>query len=181
MVAAGYCLYSSSTHLAITLRTGLHIFTLDDVTGEFYLTRSHVKIPSYGNIYSFNDAHVESWSPAIQHFLNDFRGNKLAGVSSPREPKARYLGALVADVHNIILNGGIFGYPGSIKRPEGKLRLVYEGNPLALVVEEAGGKASDGRDRILNVRVEDIHQRTPLFIGSAQDVDALVKYTEFYS
>jgi fructose-1,6-bisphosphatase I len=183
LVAAGYCLYSSSTHLAVTLRTGLHIFTLDDVTGEFYLTRSHVKMPSSGSIYSFNDANYETWSPAIQNYVQDFRLKRGPASNPPeydRQPKARYIGALVADLHNVILNGGVFGYPGSMTRPEGKLRLVYEANPLALVAEEAGGRATNGVSRILSLAVGNIHQRTPLFIGSANDVDNISKYIRFY-
>jgi fructose-1,6-bisphosphatase I len=182
LVAAGYCLYSSSTYLAITLRTGLHIFTLDDVSGEFYLTKANVKIPTSGDTYSFNDAYLSTWSPSIQNFIQDFRSNRLAEETPiKRTPKARYFGALVADVHNILMNGGIFGYPGTSGKPDGKLRLVYEANPLALVLEEAGGRASNGRGRILDMRVNDIHQRTPLFIGSQREVDALEKYEAFYA
>lgn len=194
LVIAGYCIYSSSTHLVLTMKTGLHMFTLDDVSGEFYLTKSHIKIPSTiaasnskeSNtvIYSFNDAYHDEWSPAIRNFISDLRKNKLPESMVPatvsRKPTARYMGALVADVHNILLNGGIFGYPGTLKKPSGKLRLVYEANPLAMVIEEAGGKASDGNSRILELQVQNVHQRVPLFIGSSSEVSAIEKYIKFY-
>jgi fructose-1,6-bisphosphatase I len=180
LLVAGYCLYSSATHIVITMRTGLHIFTLDDVTGEFYLTKSNVRIPRSGHIYSFNDANSQSWSAAVSNYLKDFKGGRLVGASSPRKPSARYMGALVADSHNILLNGGIFGYPGSANKPHGKLRLLYEANPLAMVMEEAGGMAIDGQGRILDLTVKEVHQRTPLFLGSVEEVSALQKYFAFY-
>jgi fructose-1,6-bisphosphatase I len=181
LVAAGYCLYAASTHIVLTLRTGLHMFTLDDVSGEFHLTRSNIKMPRSGPIYSINDANQIDWEPGMRHFLSDLRGKTIKGVTCEKNPTLRYMGALVADAHNIILNGGIFGYPGSIKSPKGKLRLVYEANPLALIIEEAGGWASTGKMRILDVPVDDIHDRTPLFLGSVEQVAALEKYLEFFS
>lgn len=180
LVASGYCLYSAACHLVITMRTGVHIFTLDDVTGEFYLTKATVRIPRSGNIYSFNDANSPTWDPAVNNFLKDFKSNEIAGSSHTRKPTARYMGALVADTHNILLNGGIFGYPGSKSKPSGKLRLVYEANPIALILEEAGGMASNGVSRILDTPVLDVHQRTPLFIGSPDEVTALQRYIGFY-
>lgn len=185
LVAAGYCLYSASTHIMITMNSGLHMFTLDDVTGEFYLTRSNIKMPRSGSIYSFNDAHAASWEPGVRYFLNDLKSKRIAGLSNSvnaaKKPSARYMGALVADAHNIILNGGIFGYPGTIDKPKGKLRLLYEANPLGLIMEEAGGMASNGKSRILDLVVSDVHQRTPLFIGSIVEVTALERYQEFFS
>lgn len=185
LVAAGYCLYSASTHIMITMNSGLHMFTLDDVTGEFYLTRSNIKMPRSGSIYSFNDAHAASWEPGVKYFLNDLKSKRIAGLSNSvnaaKKPSARYMGALVADAHNIILNGGIFGYPGTIDKPKGKLRLLYEANPLGLIMEEAGGMASNGKSRILDLVVNDVHQRTPLFIGSIVEVTALEKYQEFFN
>lgn len=185
LVAAGYCLYSASTHIMITMNSGLHMFTLDDVTGEFYLTRSNVKMPRSGSIYSFNDAHAAHWEPGVRYFLNDLKAKRIAGLSSSvnvaKKPSSRYMGALVADAHNIILNGGIFGYPGTIEKPKGKLRLLYEANPLGMIMEEAGGMASNGKGRILDLAVNDVHQRTPLFIGSIVEVTALEKYQEFFT
>ena len=185
LVVAGYCLYSASCHMVITLRTGLHMFTLDDVTGEFYLTKSNIRMPRSGSIYSFNDAHSENWENGVKYFLQDLKAKKLQGVSADgnaaKKPGSRYMGALVADAQNIILNGGIFGYPGTIQKPKGKLRLVYEGNPMALVIEEAGGMASNGRGRILDLPVNDIHDRTPFFLGSVEEILALERYNAFYS
>jgi fructose-1,6-bisphosphatase I len=185
LVAAGYCLYSASCHLVITMRSGLHMFTLDDSTGEFYLTRSNIRMPRSGPTYSFNDVYASEWEPGVRTFLQDLKAKQLTGfsaeVNAKKKPTARYMGALVADAHNIIMNGGIFGYPGTINKPKGKLRLLYEANPLALVMEEAGGMASNGRTRILDLTVDDIHQRTPLFIGSVDEVMALERYQKFFS
>lgn len=180
LVAAAYCLYSSSTHLALTMRSGLHLFTLDDVSGEFFLTRSNLRIPRSGPLYSFNDANDRDWSPAIRHFISDLKSGSSPYMPTTKKRSARYAGSLVADLHNILINGGIFGYPGTTSKPNGKLRLVYEGNPMALLVEDAGGKATTGRQRVLDVEVKDVHQRIPLFIGSAEEVTAVEKYCEFY-
>lgn len=183
LVVAGYCLYSSSTHIVITMRTGLHIFTLDDASSEFYLTRSNVRIPRSGNIYSFNDGNSMNWCNAVKTFLGDLKKSKLAGslFNDIRRPTSRYMGALVADTHNVLLNGGIFGYPGTFARPTGKIRLLYEANPIGLIVEEAGGMAVDGHNRILDLSIQDIHQRTPVFLGSVDEVTSLMKYIKFYA
>jgi len=181
LVVAGYCLYSASTHIVLTIKTGLHMFTLDDVSGEFHLTKSNIKMPRSGPIFSFNDANSLDWDPAIQHYLSDLKSKKLKGLTSDKSPTLRYMGSLVADAHNIILHGGIFGYPGSNKNPNGKLRLLYEAIPLSFIIEEAGGWSSNGKSRILDVKVPDIHTRTPLFLGSIDQIAALEKYVEFYS
>ena len=167
LIFACYCLYSASTHLVCTLRSGVHQFTLDDVSGEFYLTQSNIQIPTSGPIYSFNDANSEKWDPKVRQYLTDF---KSAGTG---KPVARYMGALVADIHNIMRKGGIFGYPGESNKPKGKLRLLYEANPIALILEQAGGRASSGTQRILDIPVTSVHQRTPLFLGSRDNVLAL--------
>lgn len=179
LVVAGYCLYSASCHFVITLRTGVHMFTLDDVTGEFYLTRSNVAIPEYGSIYSFNDANSLEWEPCVQTFVQDFKTNKLREeMQAPKSTKstARYMGALVADIHNILLNGGVYGYPGTVNNPDGKLRLLYETNPISLLLEEAGGAATDGRNRILDITVDKIHQRTSFFGGSKKLLNIVERY-----
>lgn len=187
LLVAGYCLYSAATHLVITMRTGLHVFTLDDITGDFFLTRSHVRIPRTGPVYSVNDANSLDWHPAVSNFLSDLKTgrlpheNALLPSDTGKKPSARYMGALVADAHNILMNGGIFAYPGSMLKPQGKLRLVYEANPLALVLEEADGMASDGTRRILDLPVTALHQRTPLFLGSADLVSSLQDYIRFYN
>lgn len=180
LVCAGYCLYSAATHIVITLRTGLHMFTLDDVDGMFYLTRSNWRIPRSGSVYAFNDANSEAWDPAVRYFINDLKAGDIPDRPAGPKASARYMGALVADAHNLLSYGGIFGYPGTSQNPRGKLRLLYEANPLALVLEEAGGMASNGRGRILDMQVEDVHQRTPLYLGSVTEVSALEKYMQFY-
>jgi fructose-1,6-bisphosphatase I len=155
------------------------MFTLDDVTGEFYLTRSNIVIPEYGSIYSFNDANSLDWDPCVQSFVHDFKTNKLREeMQAPKNTKStsRYMGALVADIHNILLNGGVYGYPGTVDKPAGKLRLLYETNPISLLLEEAGGAASDGRSRILDVVVDHIHQRTSFFGGSKNVLDIVNRY-----
>ena len=180
LIVAGYCLYSAASHIVLTLRTGLHMFTLDEYTGEYYLTKSNVKIPQSGPIYAFNDANKSKWKETgVSHFLTDLKYGKRSGFYP--KPTQRYMGALVADAHNILLNGGIFGYPSSTDKPNGKLRLLYEANPLALIFEEAGGRATDGRGRILDINVKEIHQRTPLYLGSSQQIQKLKKYIEFFS
>jgi fructose-1,6-bisphosphatase I len=181
LVASGYCLYSAACHIVITLRTGVHMFTLDDETGEFYLTKSNIRIPRTGPIYSFNDANRDKWESGVQHFLTDVRAQTVPGLDFDKKPSARYMGALVADAHNILLHGGIFGYPGEKQKPQGKIRVLYEANPMALLFEEAGGAASHGFGRITDLQINDIHQRTPLFIGSVDEVQALERYMRFHS
>lgn len=186
MVAAGYCLYSAATHLIVTVKgQGVHMFTLDDVSGEFILSKPNVRIPNHGSIFSFNEAYSSQWPLAIQSFLRDLKGNKLPLSDSTNLPQkqkwtARYMGALVADVHNILLNGGIFGYPATFSSigaaNNGKLRLLYEANPVAMLIEAAGGAASDGKQPILQKKINDIHERTPLFIGSAPLVSSVDNY-----
>lgn len=175
LVVAGYCLYSASCHLVITMRTGVHMFTLDDVSGEFYLTRSNIRVPRSGGVYAFNDANSGGWPSYVNYFINEHKS------MSHKKPSARYMGALVADTHNILLNGGIFGYPGSVGKPSGKLRLLYEANPIALIFEEAGGYASNGASRILDIPVLDIHQRTPFYVGSVDEVSMIERFCKFFS
>ena len=180
LLVAGYCLYSAASHIVLTLGTGLHMFTLDEYTGEYYLTKSNIKMPRSGPIYSFNDVNKNKWNDAgVDHFLTDLKDGKRHGFDP--KPTQRYMGALVADAHNILLHGGIFGYPSATDKPNGKLRLLYEANPLALIFEEAGGRATDGRKRILDINVEEIHQRTPLYLGSVQQIRNLEKYINFFS
>ena len=181
LMVAGYCLYSAACTITITLSgsSGVHMFTLDDVTGEFYLTRSNVRIPNKGAIYSFNEANAKTWPTAVNNFLDDFRAKRVQ-EAPVKTPTARYMGALVADLHNIILNGGIFGYPGADKTPQGKIRLLYEANPMSMIIEAAGGVATDGVGRILERKVDNVHVRTPVFLGSAEPVLALLKYMAFH-
>eukprot|EP01031_Cornospumella_fuschlensis_P039979 gene39979-48700_t len=181
LVAAGYCLYSTAAHLVVTARCGVHMFALDEQRAQFVLCRRHWRIPASGRLYSLNEAYSPDFSPALACFLADLKAGRLRGGPQGAQgspPTARYTGALVADIHNILLHGGIFGYPATARAPRGKLRLAYEANPIAAVLEDAGGRASDGKQRILDVPVEHIHQRTPLFAGSVGEVTALEAYLD---
>ncbi len=162
-VAAGYIIYGSSTMMVYTTGKGVHGFTLDSGVGEFLLSHPDLRIPNTPRYSSVNHAYEAFRSEGAKRF-----GRWLQGIDEedPREPLSeRYFGALVADFHRTLLKGGIFYYPADSRYPEGKLRLVYEANPLAFIVEEAGGYASDGLQNILDVEPRDLHQRTPLFIG----------------
>jgi fructose-1,6-bisphosphatase I len=165
-VAAGYVLYGSSTMMVYTAGAGVHGFTLDPTIGEFILSHPEMRIPDPDTFYySANEAYCSRWSPGVTAFLDDIRGRGTAA--------SRYVGSLVADLHRTLLRGGIFLYPRDTKAPQGKLRLLYEANPLAMIVEQAGGRASDGEQRILARVPQQIHERTPLFIGSSSLVEAL--------
>ena len=166
-VGAGYVLYGSSTILVYTAGRGVHGFTLDPTVGEFLLSHENLKIPARGKIYSANEGNSANWEDGIQAYLDHLKQND---KPSGRPYSGRYIGSLVSDVHRNLLYGGIFLYPADKVNPNGKLRLLYEANPLALIVEQAGGAASDGRRRILDIQPTALHQRTPLIIGSRDDV-----------
>jgi fructose-1,6-bisphosphatase I len=166
-VAAGYVIYGSSTMLVYTTGQGAHGFTLDPSIGEFLLSHPDIRIPHTGRYLSVNDAYERVWEEDVRALMRRYRG--LDGKRTAMN--VRYVGSLVADFHRNLLGGGIFAYPANKKSPNGKLRLLYEANPLALIVEQAGGAATNGRQRILDVAPTDLHQRTPLFIGSKGDVD----------
>ncbi|MHB1310806.1 MAG: class 1 fructose-bisphosphatase [Gemmatimonadaceae bacterium] len=166
-VAAGYVIYGSSTMLVYTTGHGAHGFTLDPSIGEFLLSHPHIQTPDRGIYLSVNDAYEQYWSEPVRALMRRYRG-----LDGQREAmNVRYVGSLVADFHRNLLGGGIFVYPANQKNPSGKLRLLYEANPLAFICEQAGGKAINGRQRLLEVRPTDLHQRTPLFLGSRQDVE----------
>jgi fructose-1,6-bisphosphatase I len=168
-VAAGYVIYGSSTLLVYTARNGVHGFTLDPTVGEFLLSHEDLRIPGHGSFYSVNEGNACRWSRRQAAYVDWLKQEDRA---SGRPYKSRYVGSLVADFHRTLLTGGIFMYPEDSKSPSGKLRYLYEAAPLALVCEEAGGSASDGRRPILERRPETLHERTPLFIGSRDDVAA---------
>ena len=163
-VAAGYVLYGPSTMLVYTTGEGTHGFTLDTGIGEFLLTHHNIRIPDPGRYYGANEARYGHWSPAVRAFVDELRA---------AEYSSRYSGALVHDLHRILLEGGLYFYPATSVKPEGKLRLMYEAAPLAFVAEQAGGRASNGRERILDVQPDGLHQRTPLFIGGRSEVERL--------
>jgi len=166
-VAAGYVIYGSSTVLAYTAGHGVHLFTLDPTIGEFRLLNQDIKTPHTGKYYSVNESYYQRWSNGYRRVVQMFKG-----VEDPNERKtARYIGSLVADFHRNLLAGGIFMYPSDAKAPEGKLRLLYEANPLAFIAEQAGGIATNGTQEILDIVPTELHQRTPLLIGSKGDVE----------
>ncbi|HHL52015.1 MAG TPA: class 1 fructose-bisphosphatase [Flammeovirgaceae bacterium] len=161
-VAAGYVLYGSSTMLVYTTGKGVNGFTYDPSLGEYFLSHPNMKIPEDGKIYSINEGSYNSFTPAVKAFVEQCRERQLSG---------RYIGSLVADFHRNLLKGGIYVYPTTEKSPNGKLRLMYECNALAFVVEQAGGKASTGSQRIMEIQPTDIHQKVPFFIGSRKMVE----------
>jgi fructose-1,6-bisphosphatase I len=166
-VAAGYVLYSSSMMFVYSTGRGVHGFTLDPTVGEFLLSHENIRIPSRGSIYSTNEGNFNRWDENMRRYIGYLKEND---PSNGRPYSGRYIGSLVGDVHRTMLYGGIYCYPGDTRNPNGKLRLMYENNPLAFIVEAAGGAASDGKRRILDIVPEKLHQKTPLFIGSLEDV-----------
>lgn len=169
-VAAGYIIYGSSTVMIYTSGRGAHGFTLDPTIGEFRLLNPDIKTATVGKYYSVNESNYPRWTAGYRRAVD-----ALKGVDSKRKGKnARYIGSLVADFHRNLVAGGVFLYPSDTKSPKGKLRLLYECAPLAFIAEQAGGAASDGKRRILDIVPTELHQRTPLVIGSKDDV-ALVE------
>jgi len=166
MVAAGYIIYGSSTMMVYTTGQGVHGFTLDPALGEFLLSHPNLRMPDPPKYYSTNHAYEKYRSEGMRRFTRWLQG---MDEEDPRKPLSeRYIGALVADFHRNLLKGGLFYYPADSRYPSGKLRLIYEANPLAFIAEQAGGYASDGRNCILEVEPVELHQRTPLFIGNEQ-------------
>jgi fructose-1,6-bisphosphatase I len=166
-VGAGYIIYGSSTIMVYTAGLGVYGFTLDPSVGEFLLSHPDIKTPARGKVYSVNEGNTANWNAGTRRYVEHL---KTPDKTSGRPYSGRYVGSLVADFHRNLLSGGIFLYPADRKSPDGKLRLLYEANPLALISEQAGGGASNGRQRILEIVPTDLHQRTPLIIGSAEDV-----------
>ncbi|PRY10902.1 D-fructose 1,6-bisphosphatase [Pontibacter ummariensis] len=166
-VAAGYVIYGSSTMLVYTTGCGVNGFTYEPSLGEFFLSHPDIKIPRTGRIYSCNEGNVHSFPDGIKGYLN---------YCKEQNYSARYIGSLVADFHRNLLKGGIYLYPPTAKSPNGKLRLVYECNALALLIEQAGGKATDGSERILDKDPVELHQRCPLVIGSPDMVDKVEEF-----
>lgn len=166
-VAAGYLLFGASTMLVYTTGQGVQGFTLEPGIGEYLLSHEAITMPARGKVYAANEGNYHKWPGGTQKYFDYL---KVKDKATGRPYSGRYSGCLVADVHRILLGGGIYLYPGELDKPEGKLRLLYEANPLAWVVEQAGGRASTGTLRILDVEAKQLHQRVPLIIGSADDV-----------
>ncbi|MGC6469833.1 MAG: class 1 fructose-bisphosphatase [Flavobacteriales bacterium] len=166
-VAAGYVIYGSSTMLVYTTGNGVNGFTLDPSIGEFCLSHANIKTPLNGEIYSVNEANQNVMPEGVKSFTHHCQKT----IDGKRTHTARFMGSLVADFHRNMLKGGIYIYPNTRHAPKGRLRLLYECSPLAWIIEEAGGKASDGFKRILDLKAEDLHQRVPFFIGSKEMVE----------
>lgn len=162
-VAAGYIIYGSSTMLVYATKRGVNGFTLDPSIGEFCLSHPNIQCPESGNFYSVNHGYFFQYQKGVQQYITACQ-KKTKSEGGPYTQ--RYIGSMVADVHRNLLKGGIFMYPGTDSKPNGKLRLLYECNPLAFIIEVAGGKATNGEQRILDIQPQQLHQRSPLFIGS---------------
>jgi fructose-1,6-bisphosphatase I len=176
-IAAGYVMYGPGTVLVYTIGRGTHGFTLNPETGEFLLTHPDIRIPRKGKVYGINEGNAHSWHPGQRHFVEHLRTPDKA---SGRPYSLRYSGAMVADVHRTLLDGGLFMYPADCSdaaKPKSKLRLLYEVAPMGMVVEQAGGRASTGTGRVLDLEATEYHQRAPIILGSPDDVELA---EEFY-
>jgi fructose-1,6-bisphosphatase I len=174
LLAAGYVLYGSSTMLVITTGLGgVHGFTYDPTVGEFFLSHENIRIPERGSTYSINEGNCARWTDDVRRWNAWIKEEDKADA---RPYGARYVGSLVADAHRTLLKGGIFAYPADRKSASGKLRLLYEANPFAFVFEAAGGRATTGRDRILDIVPQSLHQRVPLILGSPRDVEIFEQF-----
>lgn len=175
-VAAGYAIYGPSTVLVLTVGTGVHAFTLDPELGEFFLTRQNIRLPDATAEYAVNSSNRRFWEPAVRRYIEEC----LAGASGPRQKdfNMRWVASLVAEAHRILTRGGVFLYPRDSKDPKkpGRLRLLYEANPIAFLIEQAGGLATTGRDRVLEVKPTDLHQRIAFIFGCRDEVERIVRY-----
>lgn len=169
-VAAGYIIYGSSTMLVYATRRGVNGFTLDPSIGEFCLSHPDMKCPPQGQIYSVNHGNFFQYDQGVQNYITQCQKKDQSNGGPYTQ---RYIGSMVSDVHRNLIKGGIFMYPGTRSRPEGKLRLMYECNPFAFIIEVAGGRATDGKQRILEIQPTDLHQRSPFFAGSSGMMDEL--------
>lgn len=176
MVAAGYVLYGPSTMLAMTTGRGTHLYTLDKTHGGFLLTEANVSVPEQTKEFAINASNQRHWEPPMQEYVADL----LQGDEGPRGKNfnMRWVGAMVGDIHRVLCRGGIFAYPFDKRNPKipGKLRLLYEANPMSFLIEQAGGASSTGTGRILEVMPEEIHQRVPVIMGSKEEVETCLSY-----
>ena len=179
-VMAGYVMYGSSTMMVYTTGKGVYGFTLEPSIGEFLLSHPDIRIPQRGNIFSCNMGNYRFWSEGVRKYVDDLTA---VDPERGRPYTSRYIGSLVADFHRTLLYGGIFMYPTDYKdpkKPKGKLRMLYEASPMAMITEQAGGLATNGRDNILDVQPKSLHERTALFIGSREEVAEASRYVEQY-
>jgi fructose-1,6-bisphosphatase I len=177
-VAAGYVIYGSSTMMVYTTGKGVNGFTLDPSIGEFCLSHPDMKIPKEGTIYSINEGYYVHFPDGVKKYI---KYCQVEDTKTNRPYTSRYIGSMVADVHRNLIKGGIFIYPATANAPNGKLRLVYECNPMAFIIEQAGGKASNGYERILQLDVKELHQRSAIFIGSENMVNKAEEMMSFFS
>jgi fructose-1,6-bisphosphatase I/sedoheptulose-1,7-bisphosphatase len=175
-MCAGYAIYGPSTMLVLSVGTGVHAFTLDPALGEFILTREHIRIPHATAEFAINASNQRFWEPAVQRYVKEC----LAGRAGPRckDFNMRWIASLVAETHRILTRGGVFLYPRDSRDPSkpGRLRLLYETNPMAFLIEQAGGAASTGRQRMLDVIPQDVHERVPCIFGAVEEVDRIENY-----
>lgn len=176
VVAAGYCLYGSATMMVLSIGQGVNGFMLDPAIGEFVLTEKNMRVPAKGKIFSINEGYMYLWDEAIKEYVLQKKD-----PSYGKPYGARYVGSMVADVHRTLKYGGIFMYPATKDAPKGKLRLMYEAIPMSYLMEQAGGLSSNGSKPILDIQPEQIHQRTPIFLGSKQDVEDLLTIIKKHS
>jgi fructose-1,6-bisphosphatase I len=174
-VAAGYVLWGSSVMLVYTTGHGVHGFTYDPSVGEFLLSHENIRTPERGRMYSTNEGNYNLWDEGLRRYVDYV---KAVDPPTGRPYTSRYIGCMVADIHRNMLYGGVYLYPGDRNNPNGKLRLLYEANPLAMIVEQAGGAASTGKERILDVQPTELHQRIPLIIGSRLDVEEALDFIQ---
>jgi fructose-1,6-bisphosphatase I len=169
-LAAGYIVYGSSTMMVYTTGHGVYGFTLDPAIGAYVISHERIAMPTQGSIYSVNEANADSFPEAYRRYLAHLRSG-----ATGRTYSSRYIGSLVADFHRTLLKGGVFLYPPTARYSKGKLRLLYEANPIAFLAEQAGGMAVDGQRNILDIVPSDLHQRTPLLVGSREEIELLMK------
>ncbi|KAI7839213.1 hypothetical protein COHA_007026 [Chlorella ohadii] len=170
MVAAGYCMYGSMAYMMITTGNGVAGFTLDPTLGEFVITHPKVQVPPRGTIYSINEGNAANWDPATTKYVENCKSGQ---YNNGKPYSLRYVGSMVADVHRTLLYGGIFMYPADKKSPSGKLRVLYECFPMAFLVEQAGGKATTGTSRTMEIVPTSIHGRAPIYLGSKEEVEEI--------
>lgn len=176
-VAAGYIIYGSSTIFVYTAGNGVHGFTLDPSFGEFILSHPDIKTPKKSKIYSINEGNYLYWHPGLKKYIKWLQDED---NKTDRPYSSRYIGSMVSDIHRNLLYGGIYMYPADSRNPNGKLRLMYECNPMAFIVEQAGGRATNGKQRMLDIKPTSLHERTPIFIGSEEDVLLVEKFMRDY-